>query len=241
MKKILSLLLVGVMALSMIPTALATTDYTNGTQVKYEGQGAAQYTITVPAQLAPEGSGTVTLSGTWASDCKVKVTADTSVELTNSINAKDKKTLTVSFDGIEKYGDNTAVVTATEAVSVGAIDNALFGTWTGKFNYNVEYVEPVEMISFTYRGQSFQSEKGMTWYDWANSEYNTYRDEFSDAGMECVCTIKTVSGELYRYEVYEFVSNFAYQNKIMLGDVMVLAEDEIISGAAYTRGQNINY
>ena len=81
MKKIISLLLVGIMALSMIPTALATTDYSNGTEVKYEGQGAAQYTITVPALLAPEGSGTVTLSGTWASDCKVKVTADISKDV----------------------------------------------------------------------------------------------------------------------------------------------------------------
>ena len=173
MKKIISAGLVGLIALSSIPMALATTDYTNGTQVKYEGQGDAQYTITVPALLAPEGSGTVTLSGTWASDCKVKVTADTSVELTNSINANDKKTLTVSFDGIEKYGDNTAVVTATEAVSVGAIDNALFGTWTGKFNYNVEYVEPetVELIHFEIDGYPYVAAKDMTWGEFLNSEY----------------------------------------------------------------------
>lgn len=174
MKKIISSALVGVMALSMIPTALATTDYINGTQVKYEGQGAAQYTITVPAQLAPEGSGTVTLSGTWASDCKVKVTADTSVELTNSINPNDKKTLTVGFAGIEKSGDNTAVVTATEAVSVGAIENALFGTWTGKFNYNVEYVEPMKIITFsTDLHPNLKAEEGMTWGEWVESEYNT--------------------------------------------------------------------
>lgn len=114
--------------------------YTNGTEVKYVGQGTAQYTITVPALLTPESSGTVTLNGTWASNCQVKVTADTSVELTNSINTNDKKTLTVGFAGIEKSGDNTAAVTATETVSVGAIDNALFGTWSGTFNYNVEYV-----------------------------------------------------------------------------------------------------
>ena len=149
MKKILSLILATVMLLSLVPTAFATTDYSNGTEVKYEGHGAAQYTITVPALLAPEGSGTVTLSGTWASDCKVKVTADASVELTNSINANDKKTLTVSFAGIEKSGDNTTVVTATEAVSVGAIDNALFGTWSGKFNYNVEFDDGiVDAVAF---------------------------------------------------------------------------------------------
>lgn len=138
MKKIISLALVGVMALSMVPTALATTDYTNGTKVEYVGQGSAQYTIAVPALLSPGGEGNVTLQGTWASDETVKVTADKTVTLTNSINANDQKVLDVTFAGIEKAGDNTKTVQAVETVSVSDISNALFGTWSGKFNYNVE-------------------------------------------------------------------------------------------------------
>ena len=215
MKKILSSALVGVMALSMIPTALATTDYTNGTEVKYEGQGAAQYTITVPAQLAPEGSGTVTLSGTWASDCKVKVTADASVELTNSINSNDKKTLTVSFAGIEKSGDNTAVVTATEAVSVGAIDNALFGTWTGKFNYNVEYVEPeaVQMITFTIDGTEYQVEEGMTWAEWIETDANTLGLKIDDDNNNVlVCGSGRLKANIaeYAYSTDKIINNNDY-------------------------------
>lgn len=177
MKKILSLGLVGVMALSMIPTALATTDYTNGTRVEYTANDEANtaYTITVPALLAPGAEGTVKLEGTWASDATVKVTADKTVTLTNSINSADQKVLDVTFAGIEKAGDNTATVTATEAVSVANIENALFGTWSGKFNYNVEYVEAdaVEMISFTIDGQEYQAKEGMTWAEWIDSQYNT--------------------------------------------------------------------
>ena len=175
MKKIISLALVGVMALSMVPTALATTDYTNGTKVEYVGQGDAQYTITVPALLAPGGEGDVTLQGTWASDATVKVTADKTVTLTNSINAADQKVLDVTFAGIEKAGDNTQTVQAVEAVSVSDISNALFGTWSGKFNYNVEFDDgQVELISFTIDGIPYQAEEGMTWGDWLVSEYNVH-------------------------------------------------------------------
>ena len=139
MKKILSLGLVAVMALSMVPMAYAAdVDYTNGTQVTYAGTGAEAYTVTVPAELAPGASGTVTLEGTWASNRQVTVSADANVVLTNSINAQDTKTLTVTFGGITLAGDNNVAVSDTEAVSVADISDALFGTWSGKFNYNVE-------------------------------------------------------------------------------------------------------
>lgn len=151
MKKILSLTLAALMVVSMVPTAFAAdVDYQNGTEVEYTGSRTtvnadgtethnAEYTITVPALLAPGGSGTVTLTGYWPSDATVKVTADASVDMLNSINNADKKTLTVTFAGIELAGSNTATVTDNEAVSVSDISAALFGTWAGKFNYNVEY------------------------------------------------------------------------------------------------------
>ena len=146
MKKILSLTLAVMLLVSMIPTAFATTNYTNGTQVEYiaDADTNREYTITVPALLNPGQSGTVTLRGKWASNETVKVTADASVELTNSINAADKCTLTVTFPGIEKAGDNVEEKTYTESVTVAEMPaDALFGTWSGKFNYNVEYVDTV--------------------------------------------------------------------------------------------------
>lgn len=152
MKKILSLTLAVLMVVSMVPTAFAAdVDYQNGTEVEFTGSRTtvnadgtethnAEYTITVPALLAPGGSGTVTLQGMWPSDATVKVTAEDKVEMVNNINSADKKELAVTFASIEKAGSNTAVVTASAPVSVANIENALFGKWAGKFNYNVDYV-----------------------------------------------------------------------------------------------------
>lgn len=182
MKKILSLLLVGVMVFSMIPAAYATTDYTNGTQVSFnaeadnDGDGQPDsveaYTVTVPAKLAPAGSGDVVAQGTWSSARKLVVTADPDVTLTNSISGADEKVLTVTFPGIELPGSNTAAVTDTKAVSVAGIDNALFGTWSGTFYYDVEMVD-FALITFTIDGTEYQAEEGMTWGEWCDSEYNT--------------------------------------------------------------------
>ena len=138
MKKFISFLLVAVLLVSAVPTALATNDYSQGTQVVYQATGSESYTITVPAQLAPGGNGTVTLQGTWADNRIITVTAEPTVTLTNSIKAEDQKVLNVHFDGISEAGSNIGSQTFTEVVSVDDITNALFGTWSGKFNYNVE-------------------------------------------------------------------------------------------------------
>ena len=137
MKRIFSFLLAILLLVSAIPTALATNDYSQGTQVVYQATGSESYTITVPAQLAPGGNGTVTLSGTWADNRIVTVTADPTVTLTNSIKAEDQKVLNVHFDGISEAGSNTTSQTFTQGISVDGITDALFGTWSGKFNYNV--------------------------------------------------------------------------------------------------------
>lgn len=147
MKRILSLALAAVMAISAVPMAYATdtNDHSQGTQVVFEATATEAYTITVPALLAPGGSGTVTLAGTWADNRIVTVTADPTVTLTNSIKADDTKTLAVNFDGISEAGSNTAAQTFTQAVSVNGITDALFGTWSGKFNYNVEISNTVTL------------------------------------------------------------------------------------------------
>lgn len=153
MKKILSLALAAIMVVSVLPVAYAAdVDYTAGTAVEYTADADANrsYTITVPAELQPGQSGTVTLKGMWASNETVKVTADASVELTNSINAADNYTLDVEFAGIEKAGDNTVEKTYTETVKVDDMPAAaLFGTWSGKFNYNVEFDDGAEPVAPT--------------------------------------------------------------------------------------------
>ena len=138
MKKILSLTLVAVILLSMIPTAFAAeNNWQVGTKVEYTATANEQYTVTVPAKLAPAGSGTVILEGTWANNRIVTVTADPTVTLTNSIKADDQKVLDVTFDGISEAGSNTTSQKFTQDISVENIENALFGNWSGKFNYNV--------------------------------------------------------------------------------------------------------
>lgn len=151
MKRIFSFLLAILLLVSAAPMAQATNDYTAGTKVVYtNAQAAEAYTITVPAQLAPGGSGTVTLAGTWASNRVVSVTADTSVRLTNSINSADYKDLVVTFASMEYAGDNTQAKTYTENVSVAEMPaDALFGTWSGNFNYNVEVVDAVNAPAAT--------------------------------------------------------------------------------------------
>ena len=168
MKKILSLGLAAAMAVSAMPMAYAA-DYTQGTQVEYIADADAnrEYTITVPALLNPGQSGAVTLKGKWASNETVKVTADATVELTNSINENDKKVLNIGFAGIEKAGDNTVERTYTENVSVAAMpSDALFGTWSGKFNYNVEFDDGKEPTVMFYDVRYTQSENDVLneWY-----------------------------------------------------------------------------
>lgn len=150
MKKYLSLFLALMLVCSfcVMPT-FATTDVSKGTQVVYdasqdENNPGEAYTVTVPAKMAPGETATVSANGTWASNRQLTVTADATVILTNDLSA-DTKELTVTFDGIELGGSNTAAVSAEATISVADIENALFGTWSGTINYDVEMVEMVDI------------------------------------------------------------------------------------------------
>ena len=139
MRKLLSIFCIGALLLTGIPYGYAAetqVDYTTGTEVTYVGQSDESYTITVPAKLNPGASGTVSVDGYWSSSRVVKVTADKTVTLTNSINNADKKVLDITFAGISKTGNNTAATHVEEIVSVANINNALFGSWSGTFYYN---------------------------------------------------------------------------------------------------------
>ena len=161
MKKIFSLALAVIMLVSAVPMVYAaeTTDAGNGTDVTYTNAEAREaYTVTVPATLAPGGSGDVVASGTWGSNRKLMVKADQSVELINSINESETRNLDVTFPGIALRGNNTAAVTDTKAVSVAGIDNILFGTWEGTFFYNV-YMTYADEAGYA----TFSDGKKLTW------------------------------------------------------------------------------
>ena len=155
MKKILSLTLVLAMVMSMgITTAFAAGNWEGGTTVTYSSTGTESWTVTVPASLTPGNAGDVTAAGTWGSNRKLVVTADDSVKLTNSINSADYKDLAVTFADINLVGDNTKAVSETKQVSVAAMtEDALFGTWSGTFYYDVEMVNmPTEPYSVSLEG-----------------------------------------------------------------------------------------
>ena len=127
---------------SLGTSVFATNDYQEGTQVSYTGTGTESYTVTVPAKLAPGAEGDVIASGTWASNRKLVVTADATVELANSLNANDTKVLDVTFAGIALAGSNKVAVSDTKAVGVEVMPaDALFGSWSGTFYYRVEMTD----------------------------------------------------------------------------------------------------
>ena len=149
MKKVIALIL-ALLLLSSMGTAVfaADTQTFNGTgttaatpqlTVSYTGTGTESYTVTVPASidLSTTTSGTVSVSGTWPSSKTLTVTCPDKVTMTHSYNSDANKELAVTFPGITKAGSNTETVSASATLTVGAIDKALFGTWTGTVEFTV--------------------------------------------------------------------------------------------------------
>lgn len=148
MKRIFSLLLAALMLVSALPVAYATgepmgdlgdtgTDSEHSTTITLVGsQTTASYEITVPAELQPGQSGTVAVSGTWASTQTLKVTAPNSVTLSYGDQTMD---VGITFAGISKAG-NDKVSVSDEATVAVADASATFGTWTGTLEYTVELV-----------------------------------------------------------------------------------------------------
>ena len=183
MKKII--FIVSLIVISFLSyVSFASGDYSNGTLVEYVAKGSESYNVTVPAKLSPGSSGTVSLDGTWSSNKFIKVSADKTVELVNSLNSLDKRTLDVTFEGINEFGNDFTSQRFDKTVSVSAMPNdVLFGTWTGRFNYNVEFLDNVSKLNINYfdlddyGGNKTSTyvllfEEGMTWEEWVNSSFN---------------------------------------------------------------------
>ena len=115
---------------------MSASVYAYQTDIKYVGQGASQYFLTVPSKLAPGESGEVVLSGTWNSKTTVSVTAPDKVTLYNDIGG-DSKALAIDFEDIALIGDNTQGVEVKENIKIAEIKNAFFGKWEGVFTYEL--------------------------------------------------------------------------------------------------------
>ena len=235
MKKILSLTLAALLLVSMIPTAMAAeNNWQGGTKVEYTAATNEQYTVTVPATLAPGAAGDVVASGTWGSNRKLTVTADKDVTLTNSINAADQKVLDVTFAGIELTGSNTESVSDTKQVAVANITDAIFGTWSGTFNYNVAMSDvagsgntgdsgttgpsdpdddAANLITFTINGTEYQAEEGTKWKDWVTTDANTI-------GLK-------VRGD-------GFIGLDGNSSKILMNNGLQVTDSKVINASTYT-------
>lgn len=155
MKKLMSISLAVMLLLSTTLISFGSSvDHTSGTEVTYVGAATEQYTVTVPAELEPGEEGEVVVEGTWASNHTIKVTADDTVTLTNSIDG-DTKTLDITFADIEQAGSNTEYITVTKPISVANIEDALFGTWSGEFYYNVSFASDEITESPIYFGEVY--------------------------------------------------------------------------------------
>lgn len=146
-----------------------------GTVVEYVASNQSEYSITVPAKLTPKTgqsvSGTVSLSGRWASNETVEITADESVVLVNSLNPLNTRELDITLSDMSYSGNDTSASSYTGTVTLSAMpSDILFGTWTGKFNYNVEVIDEV---IFQVDEYYYVAEKGMTFREFVNSKYNT--------------------------------------------------------------------
>ncbi len=189
----------------------APVSYENGTQVEYVAPNESCYTITVPAKLNPEQTGTVKVECQHSSQHRLVVTADETVTLTNSLDASETAICDISFDTMEIAGKNTGLyITETAEITVGEVqDVLLFGTWSGTFYYDVELVDvdTVQLGSFFVHSNTCQFEDGMTWSEWVESDYNTVGVEVTDDGK------------------------VLYEGEALIGEA---ADDVIIAGMTYT-------
>ena len=134
MKKWISKLLVAALILTQCTCISFAADWQSGTEVQYTANTTEQYTITVPGILNPGATGEVIAEGSWKSTSTLHVSADDTVTITCDID-NQTEVLDIFFDGIDAAGSNTDEMCIEEDISVQPF-TALFGTWSGRFNYN---------------------------------------------------------------------------------------------------------
>jgi len=198
MKKNISLALALVMMLSLsIPTFASDNPSSAATSVSYVGTGNEEYTITVPANMEPGDTAEIQVTGTWASNRKVTVTAPETVTLTNSIDGGEKE-LDITFDGVSEVGDNTVENTVTANISMEMIEDAMFGTWSGNIEFSVSVEDAKkdlsEVVTNLHNCEGYASvsaPSGMQlivrkyYYASASADYSAYTSYEDTAMTEC--------------------------------------------------------
>ena len=153
-----------------IPAVGKTTVTLVGTEETY-------YEVSVPAEMIPGKSATVSVTGTWGSNQTLKVSAPEKVTLYNGNQSMD---IEVNFEAISQSGSDVEESTASTTLSIENV-TVKFGTWVGVIEYNVELVESSvggseesNLINFEVtQNEIYQAQEGMTFAEWVNSEYNT--------------------------------------------------------------------
>ena len=113
-------------------------------------------------------SGEVTLSGTWAVDRYITVTADKEIDMVNSINSNDKKVLAVTFDGIGKRGSNTEAQTVTKSISVENIKFSYTGNEKDSLDgvsFEIKPYEKIALVGFNGAGKTTLTNLLLRLYD----------------------------------------------------------------------------
>ena len=144
MKKVVCLLMSLIMCMSI--SVYAANETSSSTHVEYIGSREPSgggdssetvgeyYEITVPALMNPGDTDEVSVDGYWAANRKLTVTTDSKVTMTNSGSTRD---LVVEFDSISESGSNTEQMHCTTDISVQAMDDVIFGLWSGTITYTI--------------------------------------------------------------------------------------------------------
>ena len=114
-----------------------TTPEIGKTTVTLVGTEETYYEVSVPAEMIPGESATVSVTGTWDSNQTLKVSAPEKVTLYNGNQSID---IEVNFEAISQSGNDVEESTASTTLSIENV-TVKFGTWVGVIEYNVELVD----------------------------------------------------------------------------------------------------
>ena len=191
MKKLFALILTVAMLATMSVTAFAANTTGGSMEVTYSV--APAYTVTIPETVTIGANGTsATVS---AEDVVVNKGQYVSVTLAadNNFTVKTTEGATLTYT-VTANGEAVAAGDEILAVNPASADNGsteitfaindeiqYAGTYTGSATFTIAVKDvPVTIINFTFNGESYQAEEGMTLCQWAESEYDV-NDEYYDA------------------------------------------------------------
>lgn len=208
-KKICSLLMTVLLIFSM--PLFSYTGLAVSTTVRYTSTADTYYELSVPTVMSPGETASVLVTGTWDSKSLLEVSSDETVILVNNLDGEETA-LNISFSGISEYGSNTEEMNISEDISVESMSNAIFGTWTGTFDYSVSMT-----VNDDFEEHSGVIPEGGTYYVSATDEGGVYpRGDYSGAKQ----TLKSGEafpeevkpGDVYVYGDYEYRYQCAYED-----------------------------